>query len=261
MNDAGSGGPLAGKRIVVTRPAHQAEHLAGLIRAQGGIPLVFPAIEIAALDDTRALAAVIDRLDEFDWAIFVSPNAVDKAMSAIHAQRTLPARLRFAAVGSGTVRALARCGVNTVVAPARFDSEALLELPQMQDVAARRMVIFRGVGGRELLGDALSARGAAVEYAACYQRRAPRIDPAPLLDAWARHDLHAVTVTSSEGLQNLLAMVGAAGRQLLRATPVFAPHPRIAAAARELGVATVVATAQGDDGIVQGLVRWFTAAR
>ena len=64
---------------MVTRPAHQAAHLAESIRAAGGNALLFPVIEIADIEDARPLLALIDRLDEFDWAIFVSPNAVNKA--------------------------------------------------------------------------------------------------------------------------------------------------------------------------------------
>ena len=126
-----------------------------------------------------------------------------------------------------------------MIAPARFDSEALLELPPMQDVTGKRIVIFR---------------------AACTRRGRPRIDAAPLLEAWARDELHAITVTSSEGLQNLVALVGAAGRLRLQTTPLFVPHPRIGETAGELGLATVVVTAQGDDGIVQGLRQWFAGA-
>jgi uroporphyrinogen-III synthase len=258
MSEAMRAQPLAGKGIVVTRPAHQAGYLAESIRAGGGNAILFPAIEIAEIEDQQPLLALIDRLDEFDWAVFVSPNAVNTAMRLVTLRRALPARLRFAAVGRGSVRELTQRGVSEVTAPARFDSEALLELPQMQDVAGKRIAVFRGDGGRELLGDTLAARGATVEYAVCYRRIPPRIDAAPLLEAWARDELHAVTVTSSEGLQNLFALVGAAGQLRLRQTPLFVPHPRIAGRARELGLATVVVTAQGDDGIVEGLQRWFS---
>ena len=154
------------------------------------------------------------------------------------------ASIFFAAVGQATARELANFGVTAVTAPARFDSEALLALPEMQVVAGKRMIIFRGVGGRELLGEALTARGAVVEYAECYRRVLPRADPAPLLKAWER---------------NLHELVGAPGRPWLQKTPLFVPHPRIAAAARELNLDAVVQTAQGDDGLMQGLQLWFAA--
>jgi uroporphyrinogen-III synthase len=260
MSEATKEPPLSGKAIVVTRPAHQAARQAELIRAAGGRAILFPVIEIVEVEDLQPLLALIDRLDEFDFAIFISPNAVNKAMNLIKARRALPPHLKLAAIGRGGVRELKHFGITSVMAPAaRFDSEALLELPALRDIAGKRIVIFRGDGGRELLGDTLAARGAAIEYAECYRRGRPQLDAAPLLKAWARNELHAVISTSSEGLHNLFDLVGKLGQTWLRKTPLFVPHPRIEQTARELGVATVVLTAQGDEGLVEGLAQWFAA--
>jgi uroporphyrinogen-III synthase len=248
---------LAGRGVVITRPARQAGRLAEFVRAKGGAPLLFPAIEITAITDPRPLAALIARLDEFDLAIFISPNAVEHAFAAIEATRKFPDRLATAAIGRGTVAALERAGRSSIIAPARFDSETLLDLPQLKSVGGSRVVIFRGEGGRELLGDTLRARGACIEYAECYRRAQPALDPAPLLTAWAQGKVHAVTVTSSEGLHNFCAMLGTAGREWLRQTPLFAPHPRIGEAARDAGIAEVVLTPQGDEGLVQALCAFF----
>jgi uroporphyrinogen-III synthase len=255
-----NGRPLAGRNIVVTRPAHQSGELAEKIRAAGGVATLFPVLEISDVEDLRPLLAIVARLDEFDIAVFISPNAVNKAMNLITANRTLPSTLRCAAVGRGSVKELARFGVATAISPSqRFDSEALLELAELQEVKGRHIVIFRGDGGRELLGDTLKARGAFVEYAECYRRGMPNLDAAPLLKAWARNELDAVTVTSSEGLRNLYEMIGALGRQWLRKTPVFVPHSRIAGVARELGLTRVTVTEPGDDGLMRGLIAHFSA--
>ncbi|MDB5812014.1 MAG: uroporphyrinogen synthase [Betaproteobacteria bacterium] len=256
-----SADPLAGRGIVVTRPAHQAMKLADLLREAGARPIPFPVIEIADLDDPRPFAALIDRLDEFDLAIFVSPNAVGRAMTLITSRRELPRGLTYAAVGSGSVRQLKKFGVTDVIAPARFDSEALLALPAMAGVAGKRIAIFRGVGGREVLGEALTARGAHVEYAECYRRACPSTDPAPLFAAWDAGQLDAITVTSSEGLHNLYAMIGPRGRQRLLETALFAPHARIAGTAQELHFSVVITTPQGDDGLLAGLRQWFGGKR
>jgi uroporphyrinogen-III synthase len=232
--------------------------MAALIRAAGGEPVLFPALEILDAEDLQPVLALIERLDAFDLAIFVSANAVNKALDLVQARRAWPAGLRVATVGRGSERALERHGFAAVIAPReRFDSEGLLELPELKDVAGKRVVIFRGDGGRELLGDTLAARGAAVEYAECYRRGRPQADAAPLLALWERRQLDAFTVTSSEGLANLHELLGEAGRQCLQQTPLFAPHERIAAAARALGVRTVVLTGPGDEGLIAGMAAFF----
>ncbi|MGH8620490.1 MAG: uroporphyrinogen-III synthase [Burkholderiales bacterium] len=255
---------LAGRGILITRPAHQSASLAERVRAVGGEPILFPALEIADLVDPAPLNALVARLAGFDWAVFVSPNAASRALQSIRAHGVWPTDLRAAAVGRGTVRELNRQGVASVVAPqTHFDSEALLECPELQAVAGRRIVIFRGDGGRETLGDTLAARGAQVEYAACYRRVRPAADPAAraaLLARWTRGDVQAVTAASAETLANLFVLLGEAGAARLCGTPVFVPHARIAQAARELGVATVTVTAAGEEGLVAGLTAWFARA-
>ena len=163
------------------------------------------------------------------------------------------------AIGGATARALGEHGVSSVVAPrTRFDSEALLELPELSDVGGRRIVIFRGQGGRAFLGDTLTARGASVEYAECYRRIKPDTDVTDLLHAWAAQAIAGVVATSSEGLRNFHEMIGEAGRDRLTATPLFVPHSRIAATAAELDLRCVVLTPPGDEGIVSGVVRHFS---
>ena len=249
---------LAGRRVVLTRPAGQAAQLAALIRAAGGEPLLFPALAILEAVPTQPLVALIDRLDAFDLAVFVSANAVDKGLAMVRSRRNWPTGLRVATLGRGSERALQRHGFEAIIVPAQgFDSEALLDLPELKEVAGKRVLIFRGEGGRELLAATLAARGAAVEYAECYRRGRPEADAAPLIALWERRELDAITVTSSEALANLGEMLGEPGRQCLQATPLFVPHQRIAAAARGLGIETVVLTGLGDESLVAGLASFF----
>lgn len=249
--------PLQGIGVLVTRPAEQARHLVQLISTAGGEAILFPALEILDVADFSPLLDLIRRLDEFNYAIFISPTAVTKAMNLIRARRELPPQLAIAAIGKGSGRELERQGVKQVIVPqGQFDSEGLLALPRFQDMRGKRVVIFRGEGGRELLGNTLCARGARVEYAECYRRGKPGVDAAPLLHRWARGEVHAVTVTSGESLQNLFELLGESGRQWLSKTPLFVPHPRIAETARSLGVEQVVVTAAGDEGVLTDLIAW-----
>lgn len=250
--------PLKGVGVVVTRPAHQAGHLAELIARAGGRAILFPALEIFDAEDMGALSAVIDRLEQFDLAIFISPNAVNKAMNLIRARRSWPQGLRCAAVGKGSGKELARCGIEDVlVPPGRFDSEALLAMAELQDMAGKRVVVFRGEGGRELLGEELARRGAALTFVECYRRGKPvGADVGALLHQWARGEIDAVTVTSGESVRNLFDLVGKLGQQFLKKTPLFAFHENIAEVARELGVERVYVTPPGDDGLLSGLIEW-----
>ena len=250
--------PLTGINILVTRPVHQSHHLADGIHALGGNPVLFPVLEITDIEDLQPLMALIDRLGSFDLAVFVSPNAVSKAMSLINARRTLPPDLEIAAVGKGSAETLQSFGIKHIIVPtSRFDSEALLKCAELQHMEDKRVVIFRGNDGRQLLGNTLVKRGAIVEYAACYHRGKPDIDATPLLTTWATNHLHAVTITSSEGLHNLFDMIGELGQQLLKITPLFTAHQRIAQTAKKLGLTLVVTTAAGDKGLLQGLQDYF----
>lgn len=245
--------PLAGLNIAVTRPREQAAALAQRIEQAGGKAIPFPLLEIGPAENSRGLHELVARLREFDLAIFISPNAVRYGMEAIRAAGDLPVSTKIATVGQGSARALRELGIQEVIVPQNgYDSEALLALPALQNIKGKYVVIFRGNGGRELLGDTLKARGASVEYAECYRRSKPQQDGATLLAA----DPHAITVTSGEALSFLWDMFDQQDRLRLARIPLFVPHVRIAAAAQEMGWHNIITTAGGDDGLFSGLVAW-----
>jgi len=256
--------PLAGRRIVVTRPAGQAEGLSALIRGAGGEPLEIPALEIRDLADLAPFYAVADRLESFDCAIFVSRNAVRKALALLDARRggrPWPAQLRAATVGGGSREELLARGFSRVIAPSgQPDSEALLALPEMADVAGKRFAIFRGEGGRAFLGETLAGRGALVEYAACYRRALPAAGGAQLAAAWEGGKVDAVMVSSAEGLANLFAMLGGDGPRRLAGAALFVPHPRVAREAARRGLEAAIVAGPGDAEMAAALVAYFGGA-
>ena len=250
--------PLAGRHIVVTRPAGQAAHLATTLAGLGAQPVLYPVLAIAPLTDVTPLLEVALRLDQFQLAAFVSPNAIEQSLAAILPRRPWPATLRIAAIGKSSEQTLDHFGLHADFAPTvRFDSEALLEHPGLQAVQGWKVLIFRGDGGREVLGDTLRERGASIEYITCYRRSCPDLSPAPLMKLWSEHRLDAVTVTSSEGLRNLFEMIGALGQAWLKKPPVVVPHARIAEQAQRLGLQPVISTGPGDEGLVAGLLQYF----
>jgi uroporphyrinogen-III synthase len=234
---------LKDKGVVVTRPSALAQRLAQMIEAAGGRAFLFPAIEIEPLP----LASCAGN---FDIAVFISPTAVREGLKHLP---VLPAQVM--ALSRGTRRELERRGVpDAVAAEEGADSEALLALPQLQRVAGRRIAIVRGEGGRGLLGDTLRARGAEVVYVECYRRVRPRSDPAPLIAAWRAGKVHAVSVSSAQGLANLFGMLEA---DLLCSLPLFVPHARVAAEAQRLGARAAFIAGPGDDEMMASLVAYF----
>ena len=245
--------PLAGLKIAVTRPRGQTAQLVQRITALGGNTILFPLLEIAPATDQAALRKQVLHIAQFNLAIFISPNAVQYGMAAIRAAGDLPAALRIATVGQGSAKALHELGITDIITPTeRFDSEGLLALPGLQNIAGWRVMIFRGDGGRALLGDTLKARGAMVEYVTCYCRSKPQLDMDALLDDAP----DAITVTSSEALDHLWQMLDENAKTVLRDTPLLVPHQRITDVAHQQGWRQVLLTGAGDDGLLSGLVAW-----
>jgi uroporphyrinogen-III synthase len=253
----GGASPLAGRRIVVTRPPEQAEPLCRAIEARGARVERIPVMLLEPISATPESRQLIDSLDGCALAFFVSVNAVRFGLAAVTAQRTWPTAVAVATVGPGSERALRAAGFDQVIAPsAGFDSEAVLALPEFSAdrVAGQRIVIFRGNGGRDLLGDTLLERGASVDYLACYRRQVPDTGGERLLAL--ADGIDAIVLTSSEGVDNLMHMLGD-GVDRLRHVPIVSPHPRICARARAAGFVSVIETGAGDAGLVTGMENYF----
>jgi uroporphyrinogen-III synthase len=240
---------LKGIGIAITRPADQATKLAELICDAGGTAILFPLIEISPLGDYSQFEAVISDITQYDWAIFISSNAVQNGMPRLIKQGA-PKNLQFAAIGPVTSKELQSFGVTNVLSPKdRFDSESLLALPEMHDVSNKKVMIFRGVGGRDVLAETLKARGAQVTFAECYQRINPQTDCNLLAQLYAEKKLHSIVVTSSEAMRHLLDLAGAA--DWLRNVILFVNHARIAELPLQMGLKVKVADALGDEAMLK----------
>ena len=259
-----SAGALAGLGVLVTRPAHQAEGLSRLIEQHGGRALRFPVLEILPPSDPGPLQRVTTRLHEYDWAIFISANAVERALAPILSTRSWPSATRIAVIGRSSEQALQRHRLHADLCPTgRFDSEALLALPAMQkeNVDGARVVIFRGEGGREHLADSLRERGAQVDYVAAYRRARPEVDVAPLLAQWRAGAIDIVLVTSAESLHNLVTMTAGEGGELLRRTPLLVVSERMLPVLQQHGFdqPPVLAANATDAAVLEALLAWQAA--
>lgn len=237
--------------IAITRPVDQAQKLSALITAEGGTPISFPLIDIVSLEDYGDFTSTIETIAQYDWAIFISSNAVQNGLPRLlQTQTPLPSQLKFATIGPVTAQEIQGFGIAEVLTPAsRFDSESLLALPEMQQVEGKRIMIFRGVGGREVLADTLKARGAQVVFAECYRRVNPQPDCQLLETLWQNKQCHAIVVTSSEAMRSLLTLTEQGTAHWLQNMPICVNHARVAEEALQFTSGTLqisVAEAPGD---------------
>ncbi len=251
---------LAALKILVTRPQHQADNFCHLLATAGARPERFATLEIHGPADKHRVNALLDQLDSYDLAIFISPNAVIAALTLLRARgENFPQALARAAIGPATAAALRESGLPaSLIAASGADSESLLAEPTLQDMHGLRVIIFRGRGGRALLGDMLRERGATTDYAEVYQRVSPQNKTLQLGPGSGHEDLDLITVTSAEGLQNLYDMTDAALRPLLLDIPLAVGGQRIAAAARQLGFnkIAVVAEKPTDEAMLTAILAW-----
>lgn len=233
---------LNGAHVLVTRPEHQAENLSRLIEQQGGIAVRFPALGIVARDDDR-IKSTLANLDRFHWVIFISANAVNFALKANGGKIPRTKSVHFAAVGQATAQAMKMAGLPVDLLPENgYNSEALLEMPELQWVERQHCLIVRGEGGREQLATTLRSRGAEVDYLEVYKRIIPRMDSSPVVELLAQHRLDVITVTSAEALQNLNLMLGEKNNKLLLSIPLVVVSDRIRQQAFDMGFNRITVT-------------------
>jgi len=246
---------LKGFTIAVTRPVDQAKKLNTYITDLGGQVIDFPLISIVPLNDYAEFDAHIAQLDQYDWLIFISTNAVQNAMPRMLEtwSNHLPSHLKFAAIGPVTAQTLNEFGVKDVLIPeGRFDSEALLSLAPMRDMRGKKVMIVRGVGGREILANKLKSRGASITFAQCYQRINPQQDCQPIQNNLC----HALVVTSSEAMRYLLALANikpSERNHWLSKFKICVNHQRIADEAQAYRLQVNVADAPGDEDMLRCL--------
>ena len=164
-------GPLAGRVVLVTRPAGQADELAALVRAAGGSCLHVPLVAIRPPESWAPLDAALARADSYDWIVLASVNGVRSFVGRLRAAgrdgRSL-GTARIAAVGPATRRELAAAGLVADLAPDTFSSEGLVE--SFAGAPPRsRFLLVRAAQGRELLRQELEARGHVVDEVAAYR--------------------------------------------------------------------------------------------
>ncbi len=253
--------PLEGITVLVTRPAQQAQFFCDRVVDAGGTAVCFPSLEIQALPLSASDLEMIHPLEQFDFGLFISRNAVRFGVPLIKAEGFVPATLRFIAVGKSTAAALAEHHLPVAVVPATgFSSEALLAEPDLQDLSGKKILIFKGQGGRTLLKETLTARGAKVSSVDLYRRIRPVFDADVAIRYLGLPSRKIIALTSGDAARNLLAMIGRLGDQSLKDHQLIVGSQRIARLVQQMGFVKkpIVAPDPGDESMLATLEHWMS---
>jgi uroporphyrinogen III methyltransferase/synthase len=261
--------PLWGRRILVTRAAHQARELSVRLRELGAEPIEYPVITITLPDDLDRLDQALSRAarGEYDWVVFTSVNgvaAVAERMAALGLERRGFSRARVAVIGPATAHAvteLLRWSVD--VMPPAYVAEALAAA--MGDVRGQSVLLARADIARPALPQALRAAGAQVDEIVAYRTVVERTTAAAsqesnILDLLIRQQLDAITFTSSSTVRGFIAHLGRTVLSSLSQVVIACIGPITAETARAEGLLpTVVAKEYTIEGLVKALAQYYQA--
>lgn len=243
--------------ILVTRPSPAGEQLVGRLRALGRVAYHAPLIDFAPGADLSKLPQALAQLNANDLVFVLSQHAVNYANSVINrAGLQWPAHVSYYAIGRTTALAMHRISSLPIEYPrGREISENLLLMPALQQLSGKQALIMRGNGGRELIGETLTERGAVVSYYECYQRTPVHYDGAEQSAHWQRAGINTLVVTSGEMLQQLYTLVPDYYRtSWLLHCHLIVVSERLATLARELGWSTIrVADNADNDALMRAL--------
>lgn len=228
--------PLFGRRIVVTRASAQAGELRARLAELGADVLDVPALRIEPLD-RAGLRSALDRIDEYDWLVLTSQNAVAMLWDAVR-ERERDARalagVRVACVGKSTADALLARGIAADVVPPRFIAEGVLaELTKRSDVRGARVLYVAAEGARNVLPDGLRALGCIVDVVRAYRSVSSGEGAEQLRDALLGGAVDVATFASASAVRGYLEAVGGAAA---RRAPAVSIGPVTSDALRAAGI-------------------------
>ncbi|MDA8375353.1 MAG: uroporphyrinogen-III C-methyltransferase [Actinomycetota bacterium] len=195
--------PLGGLRVVVTREEEAEGRLARSLRELGASVLAAPTITIAPPADAGiALTSALERIEEFDWLVFTSGNAVDAVAEHIGDLRRLHP-VRIASVGKATARSLSDLHLLADLVPRQYVAEALVEeFPR----GPGRILLPQGQLARSTVAEGLEAKGWDIETVEAYRTLPAR----PTAAAGDLGTADVVLFTSSSTVENFMAIYGRA---------------------------------------------------
>jgi len=231
-------GPLSGLRVVVTRACHQADELAAPLRERGATVILLPTIDIGPPADPEPLRRAAINVDQYDWIIFSSTNAVLAFVALLPPQADI--RARIATVGSATRDCAEQHGLRVAIIPEKYVAESLVSAFDAEELEGRRVLIPGAEVSRDVVADALRPRGAHVEVVVAYRNIIPAEAVAQAAEVFRQPLPDWVTFASSSAVDHLLSVVR---RETLQLTKIATIGPITSGTVRDHGL-TVTAEAK-----------------
>lgn len=250
-------------RLLLTRPVEDCALLAQTLAQQGIVGSCMPLLAIEPLSETPEQRDTFAALQSYQAVVVVSKPAARLGLELLarHTPQPRPS-LAWFTVGVATAMVLREQGLTVHCPQQGDDSEALLALPALQQLLATtpspRVLILRGEGGREFLGQSLHSQGATVDYLALYRRCLPEYPAGELMRRVRAERLNGLVVSSGQGFEHLLQLAGDDWPSLAR-LPLFVPSPRVAKQASLAGAAQVVDCRGASAAALQAALEQFPA--
>jgi uroporphyrinogen-III synthase len=244
---------LAGKRVVITRPALQAQPFIDALVKAGASPILFPSIQIVPIPDNVQLDSALMRLSRYDWVVFTSVNGVQvtlERMQALNLSHDALNRQQVAAIGPATAAALTDHGVHVTLQPDEYIAEAIVTtLREQEMLAGQRFLLLRADIARATLREQLVAYGGIVDEVPVYQT--VRGQPDPTAFAELQRGVDVITFTSSSTVRFFFELLGNEALKVAANAQIVCIGPITAQTARDLGLPV---TSVAQDYTVPGLL-------
>lgn len=252
--------PLAGERVLITRPREQSHKLVNILEDLGAETVVFPTIDTKPVDDYTILDRAIQELDSYDWAIFTSANGIryflDRLKTAGKDVRELKG-IKIAAVGPATARQLEALNISVDLIPRDYIAEGLLEEFGKRGVAGQKLLLPRAKKAREVLPEQLQTLGAEVVVAPAYETVATATAATPIRRQLEEGRINWITFTSASTVKNFAKILGNDLGKLPDKVKTAVIGPVTAKAAIKLGIKVdVVAEKSTNEGLAEAIVKW-----
>jgi uroporphyrinogen-III synthase len=241
--------------VLVTRPAVQAEEICPSLEALGCEVIRQPMLKIESVAETPLIKKHFMDIDLFDVVIAISRNAAEMGLAVMDQYwPQWPVEMTWIAIGPVTAQVMINEGLQVKMPSDQFDSEGALQMPELNDVAGKKVLIWRGVGGRETLAQTLRERGAEVVYAELYQRLVPEYSEQQWQQALT--DLPLLLVSSGQGLEAIAAQQPKISESV---RGIIAPSSRVAELAESLGFEQIQVAASAQDADMLAAVKtWLS---